>query len=265
MFTNDTMLHTNINGVNYLQFKKLLELNIKHCFVLNELNFSFKLQSEEKNLESFKTVTKDFNFNLDNLCRPCQEHTNTVLIVKDKKGRNIPEFNDCDGLITNQKETPLAITTADCIPIIIYDPVNKVIANVHSGWKGTLNTIIINAINKMQDSFDSKFEDLLFFFGPSICTQCFEVQTDVRDLFYNKFSYLPNINQIIKIGKIVNGIQKYNIDTLLLNKTLLNNLNISNKNMYFSNICTCCNSKYMHSYRARKSNIFGLGVTIVSL
>ena len=97
---------------------------------------------------------------------------------------------------TIKKDTPLAITTADCIPIIIYDPKNKVIANIHSGWKGSLNKIVINAIEKLQDEFSSNVNDLLFFFGPAICHDCFEVEEDVKQMFYDKFSYLENIKDI---------------------------------------------------------------------
>ena len=265
MFSNDTMIQKTIDNVNYLQFRKLNELNIRHCFVLNELNFSFKLQSSEDNYQSFKKVAKTFGFNLQNICRPDQTHSNNVKIVQNNKGLNIDDFQNTDGLITNQLDTPLAITTADCIPIIIYDPIKNVIANIHSGWKGTLNEIIIVAIKKMEEKFNCNFQNLLFFFGPSICQNCFEVDLDVKSLFENKFSYLDNINTIIKRGQIIDGQQKYNIDTVLLNQTLLETLNIPKENMYFANICTCCNNNHIHSYRARKDDIFGLGVTIISL
>lgn len=265
MFTNEVMIQKNINNVNYLQFKKLLELNINHCFVLKELNFSFKLQPLENTLNNLKIVAKDLNFNFENICRPIQTHSNNVKVVTKEKGINISEFKNTDALITNEKDTPLAITTADCIPIIVFDKEKKIIANVHSGWKGTLNEIIINTIKELQNNFNSNIQDLLFFFGPAICQNCFEVDEDVKDLFYNKFSYLKNINEIIKKARIINNIQKYKIDTLLLNKSLLLNLNIPKENMYFANICTCCNSKYIHSYRARKEGLFGLGITIISL
>lgn len=265
MFTNDTMIQKTLNNINYLQFRKLLDLGINHCFVLKELNFSFKFQEPEKTLNSFKKVAKEFNFNLENICRPVQTHSNNVQIVLNEKGLNIPLFENTDALITNQIDTPLAITTADCIPIIIYDKEKKVIANVHSGWKGTLNEIIINTITKMKDKFNCNYNDLLFFFGPSICNACFEVEEEVKNMFYEKFSHLNNINEIIKTGRIFNSIQKYNIDTILLNKTLLLNLKIPKENMYFANICTCCNKDYIHSYRAREKDTFGLGVTIVTL
>lgn len=265
MFTNDTVIQKTINNVNYLQFKKLIELGINHCFVLNELDFSFKFQSLEDNQKSFKKVCEDFQFNYKNLCRPDQKHTNCVKIVKDVTGINIDEFAETDALITNKKDTPLAITSADCIPIIIYDPQNKVIANIHSGWKGTLENIVLKTVELMKKEFNSCINELLFFFGPAICQNCFEVQDDVKDLFYLKYNYLHNINDIIKKGRTIAGISKYNIDTILLNKTLLLDLNVPNDNMYFANICTCCNKDYIHSYRARTKEQFGLGVTIISL
>lgn len=260
MLENENIKYSCINNIEILQFKKLLELNINHCFTLKPLNFTFKHQSKEDNQKSFDIVCKASNFNIKNLCRPDQQHTNDVKIVKDNKGINIPDFTNTDGLITNQKDTPLAITTADCIPIIVYDNNKKVIANIHSGWKGTLNQIIINATDMIIDNYSCKKEDLLYFFGPSICKDCFEVDEDVYELFLKKFGYLKDFDKIVaKKGT------KYHIDTILLNKILLINYGIPHQNIVLSNICTKCNNEKIHSYRSRTDSEFGLGITIVTL
>ena len=260
MKENNVVKIINKDGYSYLEFKKLTELGVKNCFTLKPLNFSFKHQSEEDNRSNFKLICKLMDINYDKLCRPEQKHTNEVKTVKDKYGINISEFSFTDGLITNQKGVPIATTAADCTPIIIYDPQNKVIANVHSGWKGTLNNIVINATNKMIQEFNCQKENLLYFFGPCICKDCFEVQNDVYELFYNKYKDLDNINDIIRKKN-----DKYLIDTTLLNETLLINMGIKKANIYKADICTYENDNYLHSYRKRTSESFGLGVAIVCL
>lgn len=260
MKENSVVKIVNKDGYSYLEFKKLSELGVKNCFTLRPLNFSFNYQSEEDNRNNFKTICSLLDIDYNKLCRPEQKHTNIVKTVNNKYGINISEFSFTDGLITNQKGVPIATTAADCTPIIIYDPKKEVIANIHSGWQGTLNNIVINATEKLIQEFNCQKEDLLYFFGPCICKDCFEVRTDVYELFYNKYHYLDNIDDIIRKKK-----DKYLIDTTLLNETLLINLGIKKANIYKADICTYENDKYLHSYRKRVSDSFGLGVAIVCL
>lgn len=251
MFNNENIEQLCIDGINYLRFKKLVEYNVNHCFVLNDLDFGYNFY------DSLDIVCKHFNFNKEHFYKPKQTHSKNVKIVMEN---NIVE--NSDGLITDKVDTPIAIRTADCIPIIIFDKVKRIVATVHSGWRGTLNTIIVNAFNIFVKFYKSNVNDLLFFFGPSICQKCFEVDKDVKDLFLDKFKHFNNITRIIKRNKKKD---KYYIDTVLLNVSILKHLGVPRKNIYLSKICTKCNSKYIHSYRARKKDEFGLGITIVSL
>lgn len=261
MKENNVIKIVNKDGYSLLEFKKLTELGVKNCFTLKPLNFSFNYQTEEENRNNFKKICNIMEIDYNKLCRPEQKHTASVKVVKDKYGINIKEFSYTDGLITNQKGVSLATTAADCTPIIIYDLVKKVICNIHSGWKGTLNGIVIKATNKMINEFNSSKDDLLYFFGPCICEKCFEVKADVQIQFYEKYNYLPNINDIIK----TKGNDKYLINTSLLNETLLINLGIKKANIYKADICTYENDQYLHSYRKKASEAFGLGVAIVVL
>lgn len=262
---NDVIKYVEKMGFKYLEFKKLNELGVKNCFTLKPLNYTFNHQDPLKALENFQTICHIKGFNYDKLCRPRQNHTDKTQIIENIYGINHMYFYGTDGLITNQKDVPLAITTADCIPIIIYDKDKKIIGCIHSGWKGSLNEITSKAIDMLLNSFHSSLESLLIFFGPSICQNCFEVENDVYTLFKDKFNYLDNINDIIKKGKIINNKQKYYIDTVLLTETLLINKGIKKANIYKANICTLENSRLMHSYRASMKKDFGLNVTIVSL
>lgn len=258
MLSNDTMIEIEINNHHYLQFRKLNELGIKHCITMSDLNFTFKNQPIEDNQKAIETVCNDLGFNLKNFSRPDQTHTNKVEIVKEK-GINI--YKDTDGIVTNEKDVPLGITTADCIPIVIYDEKNKVIANVHSGWKGTLNRILANTLDILIKEYNSNPDDLLVFFAPSICAECFEVENDVETLFEKEFG-----NKYITKGNIQDGKQKYYIDTISINIDELKRYNIPSKNVYKSNICTRHNHDKLHSYRyQRNTNTYGLGITIVTL
>ncbi|SFH65379.1 peptidoglycan editing factor PgeF [Pisciglobus halotolerans] len=92
-------------------------------------------------------------------------------------------FPDTDGLITDKKGVALLIKFADCTPIVLFDPIHQVQASVHSGWRGTLQQISVEAIKKMEKEFGTKREDLVVFVGPSIDQDHYEVGAEVYEAF----------------------------------------------------------------------------------
>jgi copper oxidase (laccase) domain-containing protein len=99
-----------------------------------------------------------------------------------------------------------------------------------------LDSIVINAVKQMQKNYILNPKDIICCICPSIRKCHFEVDEDVKDLFYNKYKFLPNINDIIEIRD-----NKYHIKTVLLNKTLLLNIGLREENIIDSNIYSVCN------------------------
>ncbi|MGO4937905.1 peptidoglycan editing factor PgeF [Fundicoccus sp. Sow4_H7] len=95
-------------------------------------------------------------------------------------GRNFP---DTDGLITDKAGVALLIKYADCTPVVIYDPVKKVQAVVHAGWRGTVQRISQSAIKRMLHDFACQLEDLYAYVGPTIDQANYEVGADVYEAF----------------------------------------------------------------------------------
>lgn len=264
--TNDTIIHKVGENIEYIQFKRLLEYEsiITHAYTLrhNKINFGPNLTIDEYT-KNYKILCNELNLESKNIVRPFQKHTNNVKLISKKETNNIeynPNYlNDTDGLITNQKDIILSTTNADCILFLLFDPVKKVIANVHSGWRGTLNEIVVNAVTQMKLNYQTRSKDIICCICPSIRKCHFEVDADVKDLFHNKFSYLPTIDKIIE--KVEN---KYHIDTILLNKTLLLNIGIKEENIIDCNICSVCRSKQINSYRTDKEN-YKLSTALITL
>lgn len=258
------IVYENKNGIEYIQFKKLLEYpEITHCYTMrsnNQLNFQIK--NRDFFNQSCDKILKSLNMENIKVVRPYQTHTDTV--EKIEKVKNIDELKDVDGVVTNKKDIALLTTSADCISFLLYDPVKKAIGSIHSGWKGTLKRIIIKAIEKMITEYHSKPEDIICCICPSIRQCCFEVDEDVKDLFYNKYKNLKNIDEIIKLGDKKENKQKYYIDTVKINIELLKNIGLKEKNIIDSNICTMCHSKEFHSYRADGKS-FGVNGAIIAI
>lgn len=276
---NENMVYIKNNGVEYLQFKKLLQYDdiIKHAYSLG-LNRNYRTarankesltkEEYEKSIQDYKELCNQIGVNYINLVKTNQQHTNIVKIADKKELIDEPDFNlekykSTDGLITNKSNLILATTNADCIILLFFDPVERVIANVHSGWRGTLKRISLETIKKMQKEYNCKPENIICCICPSIRKCHFEVEKDVKELFEEEYKDLSKeqLNEIIE-EKIKD--KKWNIDTVLINKIILQNIGLKQENIIDSGICSVCNSDKIHSYRVEKQN-YGLNTAIIEL
>ena len=271
--SNENIIHVKKDDCEYLQFRKLLEYSdyINHAYVIGtDKNFRTarvgdqKISNEEYEnaVNSYKIICKHLNVNYNDLVKTNQNHTDNVKIINEKVSKNEPDFGiykDTDGLITNKPNLVLSTTNADCILLLMFDPVKKVIANVHSGWKGTLKRISVEAIKKMQSEFGCDSKDIICCMCPSIRKCHFEVDEDVYNLFKNEFEDLSSYDDIYeKQGN------KWHIDTVLINRLMLKNMELLDENIIDSGICSVCNKDLMHSFRAEGSG-YGLNTALINL
>ncbi len=147
--------------------------------IYESLNCGIGSKDLKKNVvRNLEKVAKQINTTKQNIILLNQVHSNKVINVRDIfKIRRIG-----DGLITNRKKLALGILTADCAPILIFDPKKKIIAALHAGWKGAFKDIIGKTINKLNQK-GSKSKDLIAVVGPCISIKNYEVKKD----FLNKF------------------------------------------------------------------------------
>ena len=165
-----------------------------------------------------------------------QEHTDNIFIVReDPKG--ILKVSNNDAVITNQKNVHLLTYTADCLPILIYDPVKKVIAAIHSGWKGVMNQIAIKTIFNMENEFGSDRKDVVVYIGPSIGSCCYAAKTPER---FEKFKKYKNG------GEEKDGMYYINLWGAIEEDLL--EFGIKKENIEISEICTMCNSDKFASH-----------------
>lgn len=145
-----------------------------------------------------------------------------------------------DGLITNQPNVFLGLTTADCLPIFYYDPDKKVIALVHAGWRGLLKGIIENTVSKFKEEYNSNVANIIVGIGPCICYKHYEVQKDL----IQKFVQYPE--SIIRKG------EKNYLDLRSIALTKLLQLGLQAQNIEISNECTFELQDKYFSYRRDK-------------
>lgn len=258
--SNNNILHLYNGDLEYLQFRKLLEYSkyMNHCFTMKSQDF--RVIDMGKLAEEYKKICSVLNLDYKKIYRPKQTHSSNIKTVKSEEPSILgAEFQDVDGLITKEKNKVISLTFADCTPLYFYDPVKNVICEVHSGWRGTYKKIGAVAVKKLKDEFDVNPKDLICCIGPSIRDCCFEVQEDVKNMFYEKFKYTGRTDEIIKCEN-----SKYYIDTTLVNKIILKEEGLKEENIIDSGICTKCNSEKLHSYRVDK-DLVGRNTGLIAL
>lgn len=277
--SNENVIHVEKEGIQYLQFRKLLKYSdiITHGYSLGiDKNFRTarankqKLPEQEakKAIKDYENLGKCIDIKLNKMVKPNQAHTDKIQIVEKHILENKPDFNlevydKTDGLITNKKDIALATTNADCILLLFFDPVNKVIANVHSGWRGTIQRISVKTVQKMVNKFNCKPENIICCICPSIRKCHFEVENDVKEIFEKEFKDLK-IEQNNDIMEKQKDKEKWNIDTVLINKILLKQEGLKQENIIDSGICSVCNSDLIHSYRVEKQG-YGLATALIKI
>ena len=275
--SNENIIHVKTENNEYIQFKKLLEYNdiLTHAYSLGvSLNFRTstinkeKLPEEKYNhaINSYKLLCDSIDCDYRNLVKTNQEHTDCVKIVNKKiKYRepdlNLKEYFSTDGLITNKNDLILSTTNADCILLLFFDPVKKVIANTHSGWKGTLQRISVKTVEKMVEEYNCNPSDIICCICPSIRKCHFEVEKEVKDLFEDEFKDLEKLREVIEKKE---AYKKWNIDTVLINQIILENKGLKKENIIDSGICSVCHSDIIHSYRVEKEG-YGLNTGLIGL
>jgi len=168
-----------------------------------------------------------------------------------------------DASATDRPGLLLGVQTADCVPILLVDPKERVAAAVHAGWRGTLARIVVKAIGRMQMQFKSKPADLLAAIGPSIGGCCYEVGTEVATQFLSQFAEAPEWFDEFRTGDEPNPIQWLNmmppghqpppknvlLDLRKANRAQLLGAGLRAPNIFVSDLCTACRRDLLFSYR----------------
>ncbi|MEG1705261.1 MAG: peptidoglycan editing factor PgeF [Clostridia bacterium] len=262
-FSNNDITHRVNGDLEYITFNILDRYSDKlshACFLknggvssgdFNSLNTRlYGSDSFDNVLENYDIICKELV--IDKIYKARQNHTDNILIIDDnnKEPYKVSRMNleDYDGYITNTSNIATAITTADCNPIIIYDPVQNVVANIHSGWNGTIKQIYLKAIKLLNEKYKSKYEDIIVCIGPSINKCCFcssdeKFKKLFTDIWKDEDKYITTKEK-----------GKFYIDLPYVIKQDLINLGLKESNIVLSNICTVCNSDVCFSYRVSKKN-----------
>ena len=160
------------------------------------------------------------------------------IAVIDRPGVAREELEGYDALMTDVPGVAIGVRTADCIPVLLYDPAHRAVAAVHAGWRGTLAGIVRAAISRMRREYGTSAEDLKAVIGPGICRSCFQVGEEVVGAFRDAGFPMDGIYGWG--GDRVEGDMRtgHHIDLPEANRLLLAGAGVRPGNIQVSGICT---------------------------
>lgn len=201
-------------------------------------------------------------FDLKRLVVGHQVHGSAVAEIGDNEaGRggcdDESRIPDTDALVTDKEDLCLMALTADCAPVLFFDPVRRVIAAAHAGWRGTVAGIAAKTVRLMCERYGCRATDILAGIGPAIGPCCFEVGEEVAEAFY------PLYKEMVYPGK-ASG--KYRIDLGGANRVQLLDAGLESAHIELSGLCTvCCHDDFFsYRYAGALAGRFGSGIMLSS-
>lgn len=179
---------------------------------------------------------------------PHQTHSNIIRTIE-STNINENDLDGVDGLITNIANLGIAVKTADCVPVLLFDTKSNTIAAIHCGWRGTVGHISQNAIQLMNKIYNSHSDNIHAIIGPSISMANFQVGDEVVDAFAAAGFPMNRIhrNEGPKIAGTMQG--GHHIDLWQANSWLLEEMGVLTKNIHICGVCTYANHNKYYSAR----------------
>ena len=143
-------------------------------------------------------------------------------------------FDATDGFVTDVPEVPLAVFSADCLVVFLYDPALPAVGLIHAGWRGTREHIIEKALELMKDTFTTKISNVHAAFGPAIRACCYEVGKEFLEYFPAHVRQRQGCNYL---------------DLASANRQQLLDKGVSARNIFDRGVCTACENKKFYSHR----------------
>ena len=204
-------------------------------------------------IKNRKKLCNEIGISTHKLFIPVQTHSNHALLIdrnfldltSDKQSEIL---QNKDALLTQEKGIFIGISTADCVPIILYDPLTQTLAAIHAGWRGTVSKIALNTLSEMVRHFSCKPENIRVGIGPCICANCFEVGDHVIEDFI-KEGFDSNL-----ISFKNKETRKYHIDLRKANQLLLEQAGCLAQHIEIKNLCTVTQPHLFFSARRQTIN-----------
>ena len=208
-------------------------------------------------LQNRRRLFGELNLDLEKAVFCQQSHSDNILVVtqKDAGAGSINFLSgvpDTDALITKERGVPLMVLVADCVPVLLYDPIGEIVGVVHAGWKGTMKQILRKTVEKMVSEYGSNSKDIIAVIGPSIGPDCFEIGQEVVDM----------ANDAGLAEFVIGREGKFYFDLWASNKHQLLEEGVLGEKIKTVGVCNHCSPEYFSFRRDKNTNRFAVGIML---
>lgn len=244
------------------QFENLSKLHDINHFVTgrnslaNEAEFTLSFSSSpDKELvrQNRAKLAAAMNVAPEKLFFPSQVHETRIVNVTGQTPKE--DLMETDALITNERGICIAVMSADCVPIILFDRKNMAVAAVHSGWRGTVAKILEKTLNRMKEEFGTEGKDIVAGIGPSVSLESYEVGEEVVH------AVRKNFKQADVLLKPQSN-NKAKLDLWNANKIQLLEFGVPENAIEISDLCTVKNNEDFFSARKGDAGRFAAGIML---
>jgi polyphenol oxidase len=256
------MQRISINGLNLWQFKNLSGISAIRHFVSErtaapekEFTLSYSSSPDKDFVRSNRAkLSHALGIAPEKLVMPSQVHQTRIVNVTMSTSKD--ELMDTDALVSSEKGICIAVMSADCVPILLYDRKNNVCGAVHSGWKGTVARILEKTLQEMKKQFGTEGKNVIAGIGPSVSQPSYEVGEEVVLAVRKSFS---NATELM----IPLPANKAKLNLWDANKVQLIEFGVPESQIEISDLCTVINNNYFFSARKGDSGRFAAGILLV--
>ncbi len=255
------------NGVPYLVFPSFEKIQgVIHGFSTRlggvssgdcaTMNFAVNRGDTPENVhENYRRMAAALDFSPEQMVLSWQTHTTNIrMVTADDAGKGYNrdrDYRDVDGLMTDVPGIILVTFYADCVPLLFVDPVRRVAAASHAGWRGTVAGMARRTVEAMEQNYGCRAEDLIVGIGPSICRNCYQVGEDVACEFLSSFSWAGESGVVSPDPDLEDH---FLLDLQECNRRVLLAAGVPAENITVTDLCTCCNRDLLFSHRGSRGH-----------
>jgi YfiH family protein len=216
------------------------ERAVRHAFTTRRGGLGAR--GEFRTPADWQAVADAFAIGVDRLVTVRQVHGDDVVAVSERNYRDM-RSRQADALVTNAPGIAVGVETADCVPVLLFDPRCPAVAAVHAGWRSTVKQIVRKTVRAMQHEYGSDPSQTIAAIGPAIGPECYEVDEPVMGPVREAFPFWRGI-------AASRGSDRWSLDLVGTNRTELVQAGIRERNIHTLGMCTSCRRDLFYSYRA---------------
>ncbi|NIS71800.1 MAG: peptidoglycan editing factor PgeF [Proteobacteria bacterium] len=221
------------------------------------LNLGTGTGDQETHVKSNREILmRTFGLDPSVLFTANQVHEADILILESSTPAEVSKVSR-DAIITQRRGIAIGVLTADCVPILVFDPVHRAVAAIHAGWKGIAGDLVGKTIRTMVDQFETRPEKLRAAVGPSIGPRCYEVDDQVRSAFSHHPDGWSKWAEAVSSRAWMFNLSQASVDLLL-------GSGVRPDNLVFLDVCTHCHPHLFYSHR-RDNGRTGRQISFVML